>query len=288
MSPVLKPQKERIRITSRTLLWSLSAFCALLMLISVGTSFFDFPVNTVTGSVFVPFQKGIGSVGRFMGDRVKQLGDIKGIIEENNELKKKVQELTEENTLLMKDKYELNQLRELVSLDTQYDSYNKIGARVIGSDGGNWYSTFIIDKGTKDGIDVDMNVLADGGLVGIVTGVGHNWARVSSIISDDCNVSAMTLSTGDNMIVSGSLELIKDGEISFLRLIDEKDVVKAGDKIVTSNISDKYLPNILIGYISEINKDSNNLTKSGKLNPVCDFSHLSQVLVITDKKKGAD
>lgn len=60
--------------------------------------------------------------------------------------------------------------------------------------------------------------------------------------------------------------------------------MSVGDKIVTSNISDKYLQGILIGYVNEIVTDSNNLTKSGYVTPVVDFKHLEEVLVITDLK----
>ena len=62
-------------------------------------------------------------------------------------------------------------------------------------------------------------------------------------------------------------------------------MVVAGDKVVTSNISDRYLPGILIGYIATVEEDSNHLTMSGKLTPVVDFEHLSDVLVITETKK---
>ena len=57
-----------------------------------------------------------------------------------------------------------------------------------------------------------------------------------------------------------------------------------GDQIVTSYISDKYLQGILIGYISEVNVDSNNLTRSGYITPVVDFKNLQEVLVITTTK----
>ena len=160
-----------------------------------------------------------------------------------------------------------------------------MGARIIGRDSGNWYSKFIIDKGENDGLAVDMNVIAGGGLVGRVTSVGPNWARVTSIICDNSNVSGKTLSTGDNLIVTGDLKLMADNTISFSRLIDSNQKVAEGDKVVTSNISDKYLPNILIGYISSIEKDTNNLTKSGKITPAVDFEHLQEVLVITDRKQ---
>ena len=160
-----------------------------------------------------------------------------------------------------------------------------MGARIIGRDSGNWYSGFVIDKGENDGLAVDMNVIAGGGLVGRITSVGPNWSKVTSIISDNSHVSAMTLSSEDNMTVSGDLKLMAEGCIAFSRLMDTQNKVREGDKIVTSNISDKYLPNILIGYVSSIEKDANNLTKSGLLVPAVDFEHLGEVLVITDMKQ---
>ncbi|MDE5589882.1 MAG: rod shape-determining protein MreC, partial [Acetatifactor sp.] len=163
--------------------------------------------------------------------------------------------------------------------------YNKVGARIIARDAGNWYSSFLIDKGSDDGLAVDMNVIAGGGLVGRITSVGPKWARVNSIISDNSYVSGMTLSTEDNMMVAGDLKLMADNCISFSQLVDSKNMVVEGDKVVTSNISDKFLPNILIGYISYIEKDANNLTKSGLITPAVDFEHLGEVLVITDIKQ---
>ena len=179
----------------------------------------------------------------------------------------------------------LERLQELYKLDQNYADYKKVGAHVIASSGSNWFSTFTIDKGSNDGINVDMNVLAGSGLAGIVTEVGPDYAQVRSIIDDESNVSGMTLATGDNLIVSGDLQMMAQGVIPFSKLVDSQDAVAEGDKVVTSDISDKYLPNILIGYISTINKDTNNLTKSGYLTPVVDFEHLSEVLVITDKKQ---
>ena len=130
-----------------------------------------------------------------------------------------------------------------------------------------------------------MNVIAGAGLVGRIIDVGPDWAKVQSIIADNSAVSGMVLSSSDNLIVSGDLENYRNGYISFSKLVDDADKVKIGDKIVTSNISDKYLPGILIGYISTLEDDSNNLTKSGTLSPAVDFEHMNEVLVILELKK---
>lgn len=285
MSPVIKRKGERFTLPSKYLLFILTLVCTVLMLITFGTNVFNKPLNTVVGYVIVPFQQGIGKMGEWLSERSDELVQIRTLLEENERLKEEVAALTEENTILQQDKYELNKLRELVKLDEQYGEYNKVGARIIGRDSGNWYSSFIIDKGANDGLAEDMNVIAEGGLVGRITSVGPNWSRVTSIISDNINVSAMTLATGDNMIVSGDLQLMAEGVITFSQLIDSQNLVTEGDKIVTSDISDKYLPNILIGYLHTINRDANNLTKSGYITPVVDFEHLSEVLVITDLKQ---
>ncbi|MCI9231384.1 MAG: rod shape-determining protein MreC [Lachnospiraceae bacterium] len=285
MSPIIKRKGERFTLPSKYLLFILTVLCTVMMLVTFGTDVFNRPLNVVVGYVIVPFQQGIEKVGGWLSNRSEELVQIRTLLDENAELKAEVAALIEENTLLQQDKYELNKLRELFELDGQYAEYNKVGARIIGRDSGNWYSSFLIDKGEDDGLEVDMNVIAQGGLVGRITSVGPSWARVTSIISDNVHVSAMTLSTEDNMTVTGDLRLMAEGCITFSQLVDGQDSVREGDKVVTSNISDKYLPNILIGYISSISKDANNLTKSGEIVPAVDFEHLGEVLIITDRKQ---
>ena len=285
MSPVIKKKGEKFTLPSKYLLFILSVFCIILMLITFGTNVFHKPFTTAFGYVVVPFEKGISNLGGWLSRRSDELVQIRKLMDENEMLKEKVAELTEENTLLYQDRYELNKLRQLFELDQQYSQYDKVGARIIARDAGNWYTSFIIDKGADDGLEEDMNVIAGGGLVGRITVVGPNWSRVQALVSDDFHVSGMTLSSEDNLIVSGNLQTMSIGVIDFSQLVDSKGQVQVGDKVVTSDISDKYLPGILIGYINTINQDANNLTKSGSITPVVDFEHLSEVLVITVQKR---
>lgn len=285
MSPIIKRKGERFTLPSKYLLFILTVLCAGMMLLTFSTDIFNAPLNTVVGYVVVPFQKGISTVGSYISQRSEELVQIRELLNENEQLKEQVAELTVENTILQQEKYELNRLRELYKLDSQYSEYSKVGARIIARDAGNWYHTFIIDKGSEDGLTVDMNVIAGGGLVGRIISVGNNWAKVGSIISDNFNVTGQVLATGDNLLVLGELEQMQSGVIRFEKLLDSAGKVAVGDKIVTANISDHYLPNILIGYISEITLDSNKLTKSGYLTPAVDFEHLDVVLVITELKQ---
>jgi len=285
MSPVIKRKGEKFTLPSKYLLFILTSICTILMVLSFSTDVFNRPLNKTVGYVIIPFQQGISKAGGWLSARSGELVQIRELLNENEALRSQVDELTIENTLLQQEKTELNRLRELYKLDNQYDDYTKVGARIISRDTGNWYSSFIIDKGEEDGLLMDMNVIASGGLVGRITSIGPNWARVTSIIDDNSNVSAKTLSSSDPMIVSGDLEAMSGGVIRFSQLIDSADAVAEADKVVTSHISDKYLPDILIGYIYSVEKDSNNLTKSGYVVPVVDFEHLEEVLVITQLKE---
>jgi rod shape-determining protein MreC len=285
MSPIVKKKGEKFTLPSKYLLFILTILCTGMVLLTFHTTVFNGPLSSIAGYTVVPFEEGISVVGSWLANRSEELAQIRDLLAENESLKSQVDELTIENTRLQQDRYELTNLRELYNLDAQYDEYEKTGARIIARDSGNWFYSFVINKGTDDGITVDMNVMAGSGLVGRIVDVGPNWAKVKSIIADDSNVSAMVLSSSDNMIVSGNLKLYASGVIEFGQLVDSNDVVVEGDKIVTSNISDKYLPGILIGYISTINQDANNLTKSGYITPAVDFEHLEEVLVILETKQ---
>lgn len=288
MSPIVKKKGEKFTLPSKYLLFILTILCAGSIILTYNTNIFSGSLNTVVGYLIVPFEQGISSVGGWLSNRSDELVQIRSLLSENESLKAQIDELTIENTALQQDKYELTNLRELYKLDSQYVGYEKVGARIIARDAGNWFHSFVIDKGEKDGIAVDMNVMAGSGLVGRVVDVGPNWAKVISIIADNSNVSGEVLATSDKLIVSGDLEMYGDGVIRFEQLVDSADKVVEGDKIVTSNISDKYLPNILIGYISTLNVDSNNITKSGLLTPAVDFEHLEEVLVIMERKQSIE
>jgi len=286
MSPVVKRKKKKISISSKHLLTVLSCICVLLMAFTFKTSVFEGPLQKAAGYVVVPFQKGIAAVGGYLTDRADAFAKLEEVMAQNQMLQQQIDQLTIENSQLLQEKYELNNLRSLYQLDQKYPDYEKIGARVIASETDNWFYSFVIDKGEEDGIQLDCNVMAGSGLVGRVVSVGPNYSKVSSIISDTHSVSATVLSTNENMIVTGDLKQIQEnGVITFGQLTDKKAKVAQGDKVVTSSISDKYLPGILIGYISSVNTASNNLTKSGYLTPAVDFSHLEEVLVITKLKQ---
>lgn len=270
-------------VTSRYILIALTAIC----LIFISTSFFTdklvAPLRDAVSMVVVPLQKGMNNLGLWTYDKYTTLQEISVVLDENKELKSKVDDLTEENNQLRQDTYELSRLRELYELDEKYPGYTKVGARIIEVTTDNWSKAFKVDKGSDDGIKKYMNVIAGGGLVGIVADVGKNYSIIKTVVEDNNSVSGMLIDTNDTCIVEGDIELSDSGLIKLTHF--KSDItVRDGDKIVTSNISDKYLQGILIGYAKDVEPDSNNLTQSGYLVPAVDFNNLQEVLIITEMK----
>lgn len=276
-------KRNRFSIPAKYILIFLTVICTGLIVLSLVNNKSIMPVQNAVAAVLTPMQRGLNQVGLWFFDKAESLKEISKLQEENKQLKEEINNLKNDNTLTSQMKNELDRLRELYELDNIYEDYPKVAARVISANSGNWFSEFIIDKGKKDGIEVNMNVIAGSGLVGHITYVGDNYSKVTTIINDGSNVSAKFAQTSDNCIVSGDLTLMEKNLIRVSNInIDAQ--VSEGDKLVTSYISDKYVPGILIGYLSEISDDSNNLTKSGYITPVVDFTGIEEVLVITQLK----
>ena len=268
---------------SRFILIALTVFCVAMMGITTVRDSSFLPVRTAVGYVLMPIQSGVNIVGKSLYNLLEDRKKMATALDDNIQLKLRVDALTMENTRLKAEEYELERLRRLYEMDVEYGEYPMTGARIIAKDAGRWFKVFRIDKGENDGIRVDMNVIADGGLVGIVTDVGANYATVRSIIDDLSRVSAMSQHSGNNCIVAGDLLLYDQGRLRITD-IDIASDIKEGDRIVTSNISTKFLPGLLIGYATDVSVDANRLTKSGYLIPVASFDTLQEVLIITELK----
>lgn len=279
-------KRNNVIIPSQYIFTGLMLVCLVLIFISYATDFSGGPLKVMANYVIVPLEKGVSYVTDSFTSHSKDSRSRQELADENADLNAQIEEL---NTIIANQNIKLKQLdrlNSLLSLKEEYSDYPTTGAKIIASGATNYYNTFTIDKGSKDGIAKNMNVITTGGLVGIVTEVGNNYAIVRSMIDDSTNISASFASTNDNCIISGDYDLYRNhGLLAFSNLDDDNGAVKNGDIVVTSSISDKYLPDIMIGYAVDINRDINNLTVSGTVVPSVDFKHLKEVLVILTVKE---
>lgn len=278
-------EKKRFRLRSKHLFGILVSLCVMMIAVSFLTDVSPGGLRSLPGKIMVPLQNGLDRFVAALEHNGVDFRSKKTLVDENTQLKKQVVELQQANQSLTSNQQELHRLQELYKIDQSLPDYPKTGARIIAKNTGNWFTTFVINKGSADGIAVDCNVVAQGGLVGIVTEVSDHWSTVRAIIDDVSSVSAMVQKSSDLCLVSGDLKAMQNKHILLTQLKDAEGRVKVGDQVVTSDVSSKFLPGLVIGYIDSLSKDSNNLTKSGTIVPTVDFEHLREVLVITKVKE---
>ncbi len=276
--------KKKIEIAPKYVLLTVTIICVVLMVLSL---FFDgimSSVRNVTNTFILPMQKGVNTVGTYVESKIDAFKNYEDVLAENEELKEQINDYETVIAQYRQDSYELDRLQKLYELDELYTDYEKTGARVIAKDTGNWFDVFYIDKGTDDGLSVGCNVLYGNGLCGIITEIGDDYAKVRSIIDDTSNVNAMVLPSETLCNVTGSLTNYSDGYLLAENLDIDADISE-GDQVVTSYVSSKYLSGITIGYVTKVENDANNLTKTAYITLAADFSNIEEVLVITETKK---
>ena len=149
--------------------------------------------------------------------------------------------------------------------------------RVIGQDPSNLQRYVTLDVGQEEGIARNMPVVTDRGLVGRVSEVGKGWSKVLLIIDGSSLISALAQSTRASGLVQGRA----DGSLT-MRDIPQADTVSVGDTVFTSGLGGNFPRQILIGQISEVQREDYDLYQMAAVQPTVDFDHLEVVLVITD------
>lgn len=283
----MKRRRKKNWIHPKILYCCLSVLCVILVLLSFKFTNHFSTIKTALGDAVTPMQKGINTVGRYISGKMDLLHSKKSLLEKNEQLQQRISELSYDNKILAHENKELENYRNLYKLDKKYPDYPKLAARVISRDGNNWFHVFTIDKGKKDGIQVDMNVISGNGLVGIVSEVGTSYAKVRAIIDDKSNVSSMFEDSGETCMVKGNMESIYHGYID-VEMISNSAKIKDGDEVVTSHVSDKFLQGLSVGYVKDIVSDEAMQSKTAHLTPTVNFDQLENVLVITQLKDNSE
>lgn len=276
-------KNKRKQMKPRYVLWLIIVLCLVFIGVSLKNNGEKLNIQKGISSLVLPMEKGLNSIGQWIGERREYSRSVNDLLTENEELKQQIDQLNTKISSMENNLSELESLRELLKMKEVYPDYDMVGARIISKDAGNWYNSFIIDKGSNDGIKKDMNVIYDNGLVGIVSDVSANNATVRAIIDDTSSVSGMLSKSTELCIVNGDLKLYQDGLLD-VEMISKDAQIAAGDEVVTSYISDKYLPGLVIGYISDVSMDSSNLSQNAHITPKVSFDNITNVMVITQLK----
>ena len=259
------PKKD---ISPKYLFLALSVICIILLGLSLFSDSLVLKLPETFGNFIAPMQDGVSGIGYD-----KPLLEVLENEELEDQIAKNQAELTE-----------LAELRALYQLDQMYPDYNTTAARIFSVENTGWFNEFYINKGLNDGVYKDCNVLYDGGLLGIVTESYDSYARVMAIVDDRSKVTGSIGPSSALCTIEGSLTNYEQGYL-LATDIDKEAKVSVGDRVITSNVSDRFLYGLTIGYVAEIIPDPNNLTVTARIKTAVDFSSVRDVLVITDRKQ---
>lgn len=255
----------------------ITIFCLAAAFFTVDRAKPTFIENTF-GFIVTPVQKAGTSAVKWLNNKKSYFTGIASLRAENEKLKSQLEKNNIELNRLEMVEQENDTLTGLLEVKSRYKQYSMVTATIIAKDTGNWYNTFTIDKGTKDGLNKNMVVLTGDGLVGRIEKCGYNYANVTSIIDDTDAISAKSLRTDDLGYISGDLA---NKGMCKMEYIDNNAELTEGDEVITSNLSEIFPPGITIGYIKTITSDKSALTKQAEIKPAVDFKHLDSVMVIT-------
>ncbi len=277
---------RRKDVNPKYLLLTFTIICVIFLVVSYYAGEQMMAVKNITGKIISPIQEGINKIGVWTDSKMENLKEIEELNKENEALKEEIAMYKEQVTTYQNQMTELEDLRELFALDESFPDYQKTGARVFAKDPSSFFSVFYIDKGLEDGLYEGANVMCGEGLAGLIVECHDDYSKVRSVIDDNTSISAKVMPANALCTVEGNTSLFAEGYIE-VKNIDKDAKVSIGDKIVTSPISDRYHQGIIIGYVSEVIYDTNNLTITARITPAADFNNMSEVLVILNKMENS-
>ncbi len=251
--------------------------------VSIGCAGFSY-----NRSVPTPFDAAVGYVAATaaslnvkiidkLGNTVSYFKGISRLNSENEKLKEELLSARAQLSSLKLVEQENAQLSSLLKMQEEYSDLPTIGARVIAKDPGNWFTSFLIDKGANYGLKKNMAVITAEGLVGKITECGYNYSKVVSIIDDTDAVSAQSVRT--NSVGYVTADFSEEAQCKMQYSESSSDIL-VGDEIVTSYISEIYPRGISIGHVKKLVTDDKTSMKYAIIEPSVDFSRLDHVLVI--------
>ena len=236
-------------------------------------------IENVASKLVMPVQNGLTYLKNKISGNDTFFTDINNLREENEELKAQNSELEQSLRELENIKTENETLKEYLNLTEKYGEYKTIPAYVINRDISNYTKTIIINVGTDDGIEENMTVIADQGLVGHVVSVTNSTAKVQTIIDTGSSVSCMMSATEESIVCKGTLD--SHNELKAMYIPTDYNMIQ-GDSVETSGLGGIYPKGIHIGTVKKVENTQNITDRYAVIETAVDFDKLSTVLVINN------
>lgn len=222
---------------------------------------------------------------RLMTDGVNNISDLTNAENENNYLKKQVDDLAQTKARNSSLESENKQLKSAVKLQDTLTSYDVVNASVISRAPDTWSDLLVIDKGTNSGIAKNMAVMCEGGVIGRILQVSRTSAKVELITTTDQSANRFAVQAdakgGDK--VHGIITVNNNTNgLAFTQVVDSKKL-KKGTRVYTSGMGGRSPKGLLIGTVAQTTKDTFGLSDLIEIKPAGNLNDPSVVSVIERK-----
>ena len=263
-------------MSSRIWLWLGVVIAAGLVLMGASRLAVLEPVENLVLSVTSPVQDALRDASRPLADFLTNLTDVNELTDENQRLREEVDRLTSEVSRLRGSEIRLQQLQQLLQVKEAHPEEAYLVANVFAQDPSNLKEVVAIDRGKADGVREGMVVLTEGrSLVGRVTKALDDYAWATLITDPNSAVSAMIQESRAQGVVAGSHS--RRLSMEFVR---QDAPVNEGDVVLTSGLGGTFPQGIVIGQVTEVEQQAQELFQSVWVEPLAGLSDLETVLVL--------
>jgi rod shape-determining protein MreC len=264
-------------LTARTAAWFASVVSFGLILIAISGIGLTRPMEDVSFRLFAPLEAVLRSVASPIADAVTNYSDVRALTEENEQLRSETERLNAEIARLREDATQREQLERLLNVRNNLKDQQFVAAKVFARDPSNLRQAIAIDRGSSDGLKKGMPVLTEGNaLVGTVTRVEDDHAWITLVTDVDSGVSATILESRAQGVVSGGYN--RRMKMDF---VGQDSGVRQGDTVITSGVGGSYPPGLVIGRVTGVGGERQDIFRSVTVEPLASLSKLETVLVMT-------
>ncbi len=246
-----------------------------------------FVVRNAVNTLLSPVRSLFAWIGDGIGGFFTYFGEFDRIRAENDELRGKVRQMSDELYAARVAEEENEWLRSFLSLRREHTDYRFRDAMIVGRESGNYATVFTLDAGSLQGVAVNMPVVTERGVVGAVTEVGLNWCKATAVIEHGSSVGVYCERSGAVGIAEGTYEL-RSRSLCRVNYLDAGADVAVGDRFFTSGLGSVYPKGLYLGEVTRLYTDEYGRGMIAELTPAADFSALSRVMILTAYESAAD
>lgn len=237
------------------------------------------PQNSIVGSITTSVQGVFTNISDFFADTYAKMGENEKIMRENAELKSEINELNnklaEYESALEENEFYKNYLE----IKEQHTDFVMEPSAIISRNAEDPYGSFVINKGSLNGISVHDPVITDAGLVGYISEVNPSYSKVTTILDLNIKIGGLDNRTNDVGIVSGELSLAEQGKTKMVNILRSSGVA-SGDFIVTAG-GGVFPKGIIIGKVDSIHNAKVDTSLYAVITPIVDLAEIRDVMVLT-------